>query len=604
MRTRGQPPSASTWRGAGGAHHGAPGPGHANPSIDPRGALHDTGRGPNSGGAPITSHKPSGNLTGLKPNQHKALQRIFRRRVPPSQLLTVELATTLAEVSHDLGRQVGALVDRRGIIEHVVVGDASKIVLPDVGRQRAGQGRLRGVRLVHTHLRGEPLTRDDLTDLSLLSLDFVVAVTVDPEGRPDLVHAAHLLPENPQKRLWNVLDPVSIHRLELPLDEVLRSLEAEIDRDRARTTRAGADRAVLIHVHRGSDEDDANLAEVRELCATANVEVVAVIEQQRAEPDPRYVLGRGKLDHVVLETMQLGVEIAIFTRDLTPSQARAITDAVALRVLDRTQLILDIFAQRAQSGAGKLQVELAQLKYNLPRLVEKNTGMSRLTGGIGGRGPGETKLEINRRRAKDRIRLLEEELTTLMRNREQQRRRRSRAELPVVSIVGYTNAGKSTLLNTLTKSQVVAENKLFATLDPSSRRMRFPEEREVIVTDTVGFIRDLPPDLLSAFKATLEELEEADLLLHVADVSNPRCDEHIAAVERIVEELGLARKRRLLVLNKCDRVDPELAATEARTRRGIAVSAINPATLLPLIDAVRWELWRQDLDTAPATSLA
>lgn len=510
----------------------------------------------------------------------------------------MELATTLAEVSQDLGRQVGALIDRRGIIEHVVVGDATKIVLPDVGRQRAALGRLRGIRLVHTHLRGEALTRDDLTDLSLLSLDFVVALTVDAEGRPDLVHTAHLMPENPRKELWNVLEPVSIHRLDLPMDEVLRSLEAELERrDRARTTKAGADRAILIHMHSGSDEEEANLEEVRELCTSANVEVVAVIEQQRATPDPRYVIGRGKLDHIVLETMQLGVEIAIFTRDLTPSQARAITDAVELRVLDRTQLILDIFAQRARSGAGKLQVELAQLRYNLPRLVQKNTGMSRLTGGIGGRGPGETKLELNRRRAKDRIRLLEEEQVTLIRNRAQQRRRRSRAELPVVSIVGYTNAGKSTLLNTLTRSEVVAENKLFATLDPSSRRMRFPQEREVIVTDTVGFIRDLPPDLVSAFKATLEELEDADLLLHIADLSSPRCDEHIAAVERILEELGLARKRRLLVLNKSDRVDPELAAVEARTRHGIAVSAINPSTLVPLIDAVRLELWRQDMPT-------
>ena len=505
----------------------------------------------------------------------------------------------MAEVSLDLGRQVGALIDRRGIVEHVFVGDAGKIVLPDIGRQRAGLGRLRGLRLVHTHLRGEALTRDDLTDLSLLSLDFVVAVTIDDEGRPDQVHAAHLLPENPRKELWNVLPAASIHRVDLPLGEVLRSLEAEFARsERAHETRA-ADRAILLHVHAGREEEEAALEEVRELCTSADVEVVAVLEQQRAEADPRYVVGRGKLDQIVLESMQLGVEIAIFTRDLTPSQARAITDAVELRILDRTQLILDIFAQRAQSRAGKLQVELAQLKYNLPRLVQKNTGMSRLTGGIGGRGPGETKLEINRRRAKDRIRLLEEELETLMRNREQQRRRRNRAELPVVSIVGYTNAGKSTLLNTLTKSRVTAENKLFATLDPSSRRMRFPEEREVIVTDTVGFIRDLPPDLVTAFKATLEELEDADLLLHVADLSSPRCDEHIAAVERILEELGLGRKRRLLVLNKCDRLDADVAEAEARSRGGLAVSAINPATLVPLIGQVRLELWRQDLDTAP-----
>jgi GTP-binding protein HflX len=504
-----------------------------------------------------------------------------------------------------MGRQVGVILDRRGQILHVIVGDATRVVLPDLGRQRAGQGRLRGVRLVHTHLRGEPLSHDDLTDLSLLSLDFVVAVTVDEGGLPETVHAAHLLPENPKNQLWNVLDPVSVHRVEVHVEDVLRSLEAEFARkDHARDTHTGNVRAILIHLDTGHPEAEADLAEVQELCASANVDVLSVIEQQRSEPDPRYVVGRGKLNQIVLQSMQLGVEHAIFTRDLTASQARAITDAVELKVLDRTQLILDIFAQRAQSRAGKLQVELAQLKYNLPRLVQKNTGMSRLTGGIGGRGPGETKLELNRRRAKDRIRLLEEELETLCKNREQQRRRRNRLELPVVSIVGYTNAGKSTLLNALTQSEVVAENKLFATLDPTSRRLRFPEEREVIVTDTVGFIRDLPPDLVSAFKATLEELEDADLLLHVIDVSSPRYEEHVEAVDRILSELKLMRTPRLVVLNKTDRIDPELAERLERALSGVAVSAINPDTLPKLTERIRLELWRQDLDTAPVAPFA
>jgi GTP-binding protein HflX len=300
-------------------------------------------------------------------------------------------------------------------------------------------------------------------------------------------------------------------------------------------------------------------------------------------------MGKGKLSDVVIRALQIGANLLIFDHELTPAQVRSITDFTELKVIDRTQVILDIFAQRAHSRDGKIQVELAQLKYLLPRLIEKNTAMSRLTGGIGGTGPGETKLEINRRRVRDKIHRLEEGLKNIQKGRNTRRSSREKAGLPVVSIVGYTNAGKSTLLNALTNSSVLVEDRLFATLDPKSSRLRFPRDTEAVITDTVGFIRNLPKELFAAFRATLEELHEADVLLHLIDVSNPEFEEHIVAVEKILEELGIAAKPTIRVFNKEDRIaDKELLATLCRRFDAIAVSALNPSTFRPLLDKLEW----------------
>jgi len=451
--------------------------------------------------------------------------------------------------------------------------------------------------LIHTHLHGESLTKDDLTDLSLLSLDAVAAITINEVGRPDQVYWAHLLPANQNQTLWETLPPVKIHDLNVSFDELIRSLESEFAKGgkTAKKKTSFHDRAIVVHVDSGKRASKWDLEEILELCHSAEVEVVEVFTQRKRKPDPRYAIGRGKLDDLVLHSMQLEVDLLIFSTDLTPNQSRGLTDACELKVLDRTQLILDIFAQRAESRDGKLQVELAQLQYMLPRLIQKNTGMSRLTGGIGGRGPGETKLEINRRRAQDRIRWLKKQLSSLSKKRNVQRQRRSRSNIPIVSIVGYTNAGKSTLLNTLTRSEVIAENKLFATLDTSTRRLRFPQEQEVIITDTVGFIRDLPPSLVAAFKATLEELEHADLLLHVADASNPNIETQIDSVERIVNELGLSDIPSVVVLNKKDLADKEETHNLCQTLNGVAISALKAEETRDLIVRIHEELYRLDL---------
>jgi len=546
------------------------------------------------------SEEVTGNTQGLKASEIKALERLYRRRVAPTDVVSPELATQLATLTGELHRQVGVLIDRRGAIQHVMVGDASKIFLPDFGRIRGGGGRFRGLRLVHTHLRGESLTRDDLTDLALLRLDAVAAITVDAAGRAGKLFLAHMVPDGPA--------------VELPAEqpgapktnfvELITRIEQQFGRaHRVAATDRGKDRALIVHVDIGRSKDsDARIAELRELCRTAGVKVLDVIVQRRPEADPRFLVGRGKLDEILLRAMQLGAEAVIFDPDLSPGQARAISDATELKVLDRTMLILDIFAQHASSRDGKLQVELAQLRYTLPRLIEKNTMMSRLTGGIGGRGPGETKLEINRRRARDRVHLLEKRLGELADDRRLRRHRRGERDVPIIAICGYTNAGKSTLLNSLTEGDALAADKLFATLDPISRRLRFPQEREVVITDTVGFIRDLPKELVAAFRATLEEMEDADLLVHVVDASDPDRDQHIRAVEEILNDLGLGDKPRILVWNKADRLEEPDADHLAQHGGGFVVSALDRATFGPLLLAIERTLWRQGKEAAVARS--
>ncbi|MEM9556860.1 MAG: GTPase HflX [Acidobacteriota bacterium] len=519
----------------------------------------------------------------------------------PEEVASPELVRHLASVSADLKRQVGVLATREGAIKNVIVGNAHKIDLPDIGRLRGGAGRFRGLRLVHTHLRGEPLTADDLNDLALLRLDAVAAVQVDQDGEPGRVEVAMMQPAAADEEL-DLAAPSSepfrrvasrdIYTLDLEFDQEIAALEAEYTRlVRGAAGRTQRERALVI----GVVPEDEHFEETIELVRAAGADIAGTLRQKRFKMHPKTVVGRGKLQDIVLESMRRRADVAIFDIDLKPAQARAFEDATGLKAVDRTQLILDIFAQRAKSRDGKLQVELAQAKYSLPRLTEKDAGLSRLTGGIGGRGPGETVMEIGRRRLRDRIRALEKQIDSLSKQRDLRRRRRREGDLPVLSIVGYTNAGKSTLLNALTNSEVEAQDKLFMTLDPTSRRLRFPREGEVVLTDTVGFLADLPKDLVAAFRATLEELADADLLLHVVDASDEHLEQKKQAVESLLEELDLGEIPRLLVLNKIDRLDDARAAALAARWQGVAISALTRRGLDDLVTASEDALGRGEL---------
>jgi GTP-binding protein HflX len=502
---------------------------------------------------------------------------------------------------------VGVLVDRAGAVTHVMVGDPRSITLPDWGRMRAGRGRLRGLRCIHTHLDGEGLSRDDLTDLAKLRLDAMVSIGADERGLPQRAHAAALAPAGREGAGIQLLPPQPPSQLELDFDDWIGALEEELARATPVHAVDASERAILVAVTGGRRPADFeySLAELRELAKSAGVDVVDVVVQQRPQVDPRTLVGAGKLQELVLRCFQLDVDLAIFDEDLSPSQARNLAERLDLRVIDRTQLILDIFAQRASTRDGKLQVELAQLQYVLPRLAQRDTSLSRLAGGIGGRGPGETKLEMDRRRVRDRIARLERELVALRRQREGRRARRSRRGLPVLSIVGYTNAGKSTLLRTLTGTHAQVEDRMFATLDPASRRLRFPREREVIVTDTVGFIRDLPPALVAAFRATLEELREADLFLHVVDASSEEFPRRIAAVRSVLAQIGLEGTPELLVFNKIDRLPPAQGRALAARCGAVPVSALEGRGLEALLERAEAALdERFDAGSAPRERFA
>ncbi|WP_353684289.1 GTPase HflX [Thermodesulfovibrio sp. 3907-1M] len=439
--------------------------------------------------------------------------------------------------------------------------------------------------------------REDITDLRLLRFD-AMAVLTHEKGLPELIHVVHLLPYGKENQIEVISS--NFYSLRFNFKEFINNLEAEMDRARAIDVNDPREKAILISVSTAPKYIlEEHMEELEELAKSADVLVIDKIIQRVKRVNPKYLLGEGKLRELIIKAMDMGATLLVFDQNLTPSQIRAITDMTELKVIDRSQLILDIFARRAHTRDGKVQVELAQLRYMLPRLTGKGTAMSRLAGGIGGRGPGETKLEIDRRRIKERIHHLENELEKLTLARLERKKRRKELSIPIVSIIGYTNAGKSTLLNALTKSSVFVEDKMFATLDTSSRRLKFPEEKELIITDTVGFIRDLPEDLVAAFKATLEELEDASLLIHLVDISNPQFENHIDSVNKILKDLGLERKPVILVFNKIDKI-PFFEVKQICSRyNAIGISAKDRKTLIPLIDEIKNRLWEEVTCNAP-----
>ncbi len=521
--------------------------------------------------------QPEGNLAGLKPGQLKGLSRLGQRRHVSGSRRT-DLLRELAGLSRSLSRQIGLLIDRQGRVQRILVGDAAGILIPRMARGRESAGRLRGVRLLHTHLTPDGLSREDLMDLLFLRLDSLSVLTVNPDGEPVSFQNARLLPPGPGNEPYALTPLLPWDRADVDFTAEAEALEAELARELSEAREASGvaepdgrageqgERAVLVSVAAlPRAVQERHLDELQELARTAGVTISGRLVQRVASVHPRHILGKGKLAELEVLALQGQASLIIFDGELTPAQLGALAELTERKVLDRTQLILDIFAARAGTREGKLQVEAAQLAYALPRLTGKNRAMDRLMGGIGGRGPGETKLETDRRRIRERMARLRKELEAVRRQRAFTRERRSRQGLPVAALVGYTNAGKSTLLNALTRSEVPTENRLFATLDPTTRRLRVPEEHELVLTDTVGFIRDLPKELAEAFRATLEELHAADLLIHVADASHPDLERQVCAVEDILADMGLADVPRIMVLNKWDRVPDRIDPADAGT---------------------------------------
>ncbi len=535
-----------------------------------------------------------GNVKGLKKSELKQLNKILSKRIPKDKILTLDLADSVAEISHNTGYPVSVVVNRRGQIVNVTVGNPGKVNMPELRGLRVGPGRLCGHRIISTQLSAkttprlsegqeeiagkdkpsEVFTKESLQCLARNRLDLLAQIKVDPDGRfsrargehaklADVVHIAHLLPgRDSDGRLWKMLPPVTPRGAqEDDFEQLIGSLEQEFStRAPGLEVAEGEERAVLVAlISEGSDawqiEDD--LDELAQLVRTAGATICTRVTQSRQKPHPGHFLGSGKVQEVALLVQEMGANLVVVDSELTPNQQKRMEEMIGVKVLDRTELILDIFAQRARTKEGKLQVELAQLKYLYPRLVGKGEVLSRLGGGIGTRGPGETKLEIDRRRIRSRINQLEKETERIRNYRDTQRRQRNTQNVPTVALTGYTNSGKSTLLNALTKSDVFVENKLFATLDPTTRRTTLPDHSPVLISDTVGFIKKLPTSLIASFRATLEEVAVADVLVHVVDASHPNVLEHIVSVFDVLSELGAVDKPIITVLNKADQVRRE-----------------------------------------------
>lgn len=553
----------------------------------------------------------SGETEGLKPAQLKRLERLYGRRYASPGGFSPEQVRELAALSRECGRQLGLLIDRAGRPACVIVGTPAGICIPELPRSREGRGRLRGIRLLHTHLAGEPLSEEDLMDMLFLRLDAVSVLTVTPEGTPDRIQSAHLLPPAPKTPAYAVSGAAPWDRADTDFSAQAEALEAEFARvlDDTRETGdgapgAGGPRAVLVSVGPWPRQEmESRLEELGELARSAGVRVSGVVMQRVRSVNARHLLGKGKLAELEVQALAGNADMFVFDDELTPAQLANLAAITERKTIDRTQLILDIFAQRAATRAGKLQVELAQLKYALPRLSQsgRSRALDRLAGGIGGRGPGETKLETDRRRIRERMGRLKKELDALRRQRSLSRGRRARSGVFLASLVGYTNAGKSSLLNALTEAQTKAQDLLFATLDASIRRLDRANGHDYALADTVGFIRQLPKELKEAFQATLEELEAASLLVHVADASHPEVEAQISSVEAILGELGLDAADRLLVLNKWDAVGE--SAREALLERypgALPASALTGENLEAVRRTILGRLGRQAAGEAAA----
>ncbi len=514
-----------------------------------------------------------GNLQGLKPSQLKKLQQLYHQRLPGDAITTAEFAQRLASVSSELGEPICTYVNRRGQVIRVGVGSPRQTQIPVLELPRYGADRLSGIRCIATSLKLDPPNESSLTAMAMQRLDALVTLTLSGGGFQKRgggqtgfiksAYIAHLVP-HPEAN-WTVSPPTDVDTIaDQDLIDFVENLESEFQKHYiAQEVDPSHDRVLLVGLHTadvGSTRFQDGLQELERLVETAGGEVLKILQQKRGRPHPQTVIGEGKVQEMALVAQTIGANLVVFDRALSPVQVRNLEAVVGIRVVDRTELILDIFAQRAQSGAGKLQVELAQLEYLLPRLTGRGQALSRQGGGIGTRGPGETKLETERRTIQKRIYRLQKEVDQFQAHRARLRQKRQHESVPSVAIVGYTNAGKSTLLNVLTNAEVYAADQLFATLDPTTRRIAVQNAetdgtQQFLLTDTVGFIHELPPALMDAFRATLEEVSEADAVLHLVDLSHEAWHSHIRAVMHILTQMPVAPGPALIVFNKMDQVD-------------------------------------------------
>ena len=539
-----------------------------------------------------------GNLKGIRNSVIEELKTLYDMKLSSGQLLSAELALKLADITEFINREVSVYITRSGQIIRVAVGSNETVELPAVEGRR-GNSRLSGIRCVHTHPNGTPsLSGVDISALKANRFDCMIAIGVTaPDYTQSTLGFGMIvgMDENEQFVVENY-GPLTMAEAEtIYFPNLVTTVERILEKQTSSTSLAQAqERAVLVGMEYngmlntlGWTIED-SVEELKQLADTAGAQVVAKFMQKRPKPDPAFFIGKGKVQELALFVQQENIDLCIFDDELSPAQQRNIEQAMGIRVLDRTALILDIFAQRARTNEGKLQVELAQLQYNLPRIMGKGLSLSRLGGGIGTRGPGETKLEVDRRRIRDRIAYIKECIGKVKSVRTLHRAGRNKASVPTVSLVGYTNAGKSTLLNTLTNSDIYAKDQLFATLDPTTRQLDLPNKQQAILTDTVGFIQRLPHQLVAAFQSTLEEVVEADVLLHVIDVSHELYKEQSNAVYHVLDQIGAKDKTIITVYNKIDKLpaDSALPARLAQEENSICISAkanINLDKLLELI---------------------
>lgn len=528
-----------------------------------------------------------GNIKGIRDSVIAELQKLYDMQSP--QLVSQELAVKLADITEYINREISVYITRSGQIIEIAVGDNATVELPTFSGRR-GAGRLSGIRCIHTHPGGNPyLSGVDISALKNNKYDAMVAIGV---ASPDFTQSTLTFGlitgiDSNENYTAECYGPYSIEDAEnINFVNTVSTIERILDKQTGTASlQVMSERAILIGMEWGRNDSlwtvDDSLEELKQLADTAGATVIKKFIQKRPKPDPAFFIGRGKVQELALYAQQENIDLCIFDDELSPAQQRNIESVMGIRILDRTALILDIFAQRARTNEGKLQVELAQLQYTLPRIMGKGLMLSRLGGGIGTRGPGETKLEVDRRRIRDRIAFIKDQIEKVKAVRSLHRSKRKKNNVFEVSLVGYTNAGKSTLLNTLTNSDIYAKDQLFATLDPTTRQLTLPNKQEIIITDTVGFIQRLPHQLIAAFRSTLEVVTEADLLVHVIDVSHELYKEQAAAVHEVLKEIGAETKPVITVYNKIDKLPPDskLADRLALEEDTVCISAAKKLNL-------------------------